>query len=575
MTQETLDNDLFDYEIYNDIDEPCGVLTFKYESEHPNVIKYYINLIDEQTCDSMTIENGYDNSDTWNIINNMVKKLFNDVNPNLLSIQVHGAKEELHKQKWYKLIEKEVNTYETVDESLYDKDNAGNCKLKFIEVSEMLAERYNTVSFADIVYVYEDGIYINGTEILKTEIANLSKDVGCKCGVTNSIKEIMTYITYDKPEKEYPFNVYNNMIPVKNGIVVIDFNSGTFELIPHDPKFKFNYKFDVEFKQINDLNERGIIDTVFHSYVEERDVDILYQIPAQALLQGLGSSPFKKAYLLQGDPHAAKSGYLEFLSRLFGEDSISHVSLQAIGGDRFALANLEGKTFNTYDDLSSIPIKDGGVFKTLTGGHNHEVQRKGIQGHKATITAVHVYTCNTPPEFDKSVQHDTAFWERWEYIRFVNVFDVDPYFYDNTFTKENLEVVFYKILKYMVSVHNDGLKVNSTASEVREKWSYSADPLYMYIGANLIESERTFHIDKDKLIESYQRWCVANDIDKQKIITAKKSFTQAIDKYGVVASRITDVDGVRISSYEMPFTWNLDSTFTVKRIVLKTEQDKL
>jgi len=462
------------------------------------------------------------------------------------------------------------------NQNLFDADsNGGNCKLRFIEVSDMLAVKHNAISYKDIIYVYSDGIYIDGTETIKTEIANLSKEFGCKCGVTNSMKEIMAYMTYDNPEKEYPFNTHNNMIPVKNGIVVIDFDKRKFDIIPHNPKFKFNYKFGIDFKQPEDLTLKGVIDSVFKSYVDEPDVDILYQIPAQAILQGLGSSPFKKAYLLQGDPHAAKSGYLELLSRMFGEDSISHISLQAIGSDRFALANLEGKTFNTYDDLSSIPIKDGGVFKTLTGGHSHEVQRKGIQGHRATITAVHVYTCNTPPQFDKSVQHDTAFWERWEYVRFVNVFDVDPYFYDNTFTQTNLERCFYSILEYVVSVHNDGLKVNSTASEVREKWSFSADPLYMYIKANLNESERSMYIDKELFMESYKRWCLSNGIDNQKIITAKKAFTQAIDKYGVLSTRTTDANGVRISCYEIPYTWNVETKHSVKNIALRTQQDKL
>ncbi|MCK5387398.1 MAG: hypothetical protein KAJ39_09430 [Gammaproteobacteria bacterium] len=569
-------HDIKQYIIIDNEDDGIGYLKFEYNKD---AFRYYVtDDMDKKISTPQDIQKEFLNiPEIVDMIKNTIVDKLNIDTP-LAALQIESIKHELIEDDWY--ISRNGSGYirhtEGIDENLYEVvDKAGNCKLRFIEVSEMLAEKYNTISFADVVYIYDNGIFVDGMETLKTAIANLSKDVGCKCGVTNSIKEIITYITYDKPEKEYPFNTYSNMIPVKNGIVVIDFENGTFKLIPHNPKFKFNYKFDVDFKQLDESNNNNVIDGVFHSYVAKHDVDILYQIPAQALLQGLGSAPFKKAYLLQGDPHAAKSGYLEFLSRLFGENSISNVSLQAIGGDRFALANLEGKTFNMYDDLSSVPIKDGGVFKTLTGGHNHEVQRKGIQGHKAKITAVHVYTCNTPPEFDKSVQHDTAFWERWEYIKFINVFDVDPYFYDKTFTKENLEVAFYKILEYVVGVHNKGLKVNSTASEVREKWSYSADPFYMYIGANLTDSERTIHVEKDELIKSYQRWCVANDIDRQKIITSKRGFTQTIDKYGIFTSRVVNNDGVRISSYEMPYTYNIECEFAVKRIMLKTEQDKL
>lgn len=482
---------------------------------------------------------------------------------------------EKDKQRRIKAYQKNKKNISNKNEKgvFFDTDQFGNCSLNFIEVSKMLGNKHNVIGYNGSIYAYSDGVYSEGLELIKTEIANLSKCAGCNGGVRMPATEIVFYLTYDNPEKEYPFNRYHNMIPVKNGIVVIDFDNGTFELIPHSPEYKFNYKFDIEYKKPENPNNKGVIDGVFNSWVDAHDVDILYQIPAQAILQGLGSSPFKKAYLLQGDPHAAKSGYLEGLSQTFGEDSLSHVPLQTLSGDRFALANLEGKTFNTYDDLSNIPLKDGGVFKTLTGGHKHEVQRKGVQGYSATITAVHVYTCNTPPQFDQSVQHDTAFWERWEYIRFINSFEVDPYFYEKTFTKENLERFFYNILEYVVSVRNDGLKINSTASEVREKWSYSADPLYMYIDANLEASERTMHIDKDKLQESYQMWCVANDIDSQKIITSKTSFTQAIDKYGVFATRVIDSNGLRVSCYEMLYKWNKETTHAEKRIMLKTEQN--
>lgn len=486
----------------------------------------------------------------------------------------------------------------TPRDDLFDTDQYGNCKLNYIAVAEMLAKKYNIISHREVIYVYSDGVYVEGSELIQTEIANISKCAGCNGGVRMPSKEIIHYLTYDAPEVDYPFNKYSDMIPVKNGIVKINFDGGTFALIPHNPAYKFNYKFDINYRKprtsensphsmfnplfidydiftfgVDDIVERDIIDNVLHDYVNNHDVDILYQIPAQAILQALGSAPFKKAYLLQGDPHAAKSGYLELLLRLFGKDAHSHVPLQAIGSDKFALADLEGKTFNTYDDLSNVPIKDGGVFKTLTGGHEHHIQRKGIQGHNATITAVHVYTCNTPPVFDKFVQHDTAFWERWEYVAFTNTFAVDPFFYDKAFTKENLEKCFYNILDFVVNVKNNGLKVNSTAGEVREKWSHSADPLYMYIEVNMDESERSMCIDKDKLIQSYKRWCVSNDIDTQKIITTKKAFTNAADKYGMIAARPTDANGLRVPCYEMGYTWKSESRFAVDKIKMKTEQN--
>ncbi len=458
---------------------------------------------------------------------------------------------------------------------LFEVDAAKNRKLKYIEVSEMLLILHNVISFKGTLYVYDDGVYVDGTDVIKSDIANLAKDIGFNGSITKATNEIMHFMMYDAPKKAYPFNLHDNAIPVKNGVVVIDFDSETFELLPHSHKWGFNYKFDVEYLEQKEDTRRVMHDDVFCKYVGERDINTLYQIPAQAILQMLGSAPFKKAYLLQGEAHAGKSSYLEVLLRMFGEESQSGVSLQQISSDRFALADLEGKVLNVYDDLAGVPINDSGVFKTLTGAHKHRVQRKHMQPYDANISAVQVYTCNVPPMFDDRVAKDTAFWERWEYVNFIGTFDVDPYFYDRIFTEDNLSLLFIDVLKCVVAVRKNGLKINSTASEVREKWSYNADPLYQFIKANLVESERGMKLNKDKLLESYKRWCLSTGVDGAKILQTKTAFTRSIDKYGVLNSKEITVEQGRNHVYVLPYIWNNESAFLFTPLTVKTEQSIL
>lgn len=463
-----------------------------------------------------------------------------------------------------------VNNHKNAYDGLYSINDNGKVKLNHVAISDRLSKIHNVLSYSGCIYVYENGYYKDGLETITTEIQKIARNIGFDGSIKYTNSEVLHYLTFEKPCKEYPFNKYNNLIPVSNGIVKIDFESKEVELIPHTPEYKFNFKLPANYDK--DADHTTIHDNVLTKYVEKHDVDLLYQIPAQAIIQMMGSAPYKKAYLLQGDPNAGKSTYLELLMRVFGIDNISDQSLQNLATNRFSLASLEGKIFNNYDDLSEVPMKESGVFKTLTGKHDHYVEKKGLQSYQAFISAVHVYTCNTPPSFPDSVRNDTAFWERWEYIYFGNVFKIDPEFYNNTFTEENITGYFKRIIDYVIDIKCEGLKLNSTASEVREKWSFNADPLYQYIQTNLEESEHVMYLDKEQFLESYLRWCLSESIDGSKMLTTTTALTRAIDKYQVIATRITPLNMPRGSYYELPYKWHPESKFSVEKVRTKTEQ---
>ena len=449
----------------------------------------------------------------------------------------------------------------------------GKVKLMYPEIADMLSEKYDIIAYGGEISVYDDGFYKNGETIVKQEITRIARAVNFEDGIKTPTEEVIHYVAYDDPCEMYPFNVQDNAINVKNGVVVIDFDKETFELVEHDPKFKFNYKYDIKF---NPENENDTIhNDVICKYVEPKDVDLLYQIVAQALLQMLGSAPFKKSYILQGDPDAGKSAFLELLLQTFGQKTHSQVALQDICNNRFALANLEGKLLNTYDDLSEMQLSNTGKFKAVTGKEDHEIERKGKQGYTARLTAVHVYTCNSPPAFDKRIQNDTAFWGRWEYIHFPYHFERDAFFYQRMFTPENLEGFFMKILGKVIKIRREGLQVNSTPGEVREKWSFNSDPLYQFITLNMEPSEREITLNKDEFWEAYKRWCVSTDVDNAKIIMSKKAFTISLDKYGFVDRKVTTAKYGRIKCYQGMFNWQPENKYGIGRVELKTEQGSL
>lgn len=451
------------------------------------------------------------------------------------------------------------------------RDGETIVKLIYSEIAAYITEKNKVLSYAENLYVYRGGIYEKGDVELKAEAQAIIKALDYKGSITEATREIIHYLTYEKPEPEYPFNEYGNIIPVENGLLKLDFENGNIDLMPFNPEYKFNFKLPINYDPSADpepLYEvvRGYVDpdemegdngkgeTIKLGY---SNVDLLYQIPAQAILQMVGAATFKKAYILQGDAHAGKSSYLELLGRVFGEATISDVSLQTLVTDRFALADLEGKLLNCYDDLADIPLKEGGIFKTLTGKYHHRIQRKGRQGYNAIIRAVHVYTCNTPPTFGDSIANDTAFWERWEFINFTNLFEIDPYFYDRVFTPENLSGMFNTVIDTAMKIKKNGkLLIDSAAGEAREKWQSNADPLYKFIEGQLVkESTKTIYLDKTKFLHVYTKYCNDKKVDPGKIPGSVTMFTKLLFKYEIMTKQIKMEGAQQPWVYCLPYTW--------------------
>lgn len=458
-------------------------------------------------------------------------------------------------------------------------DDSKRIKIEHDAIVDVVSEFYNVVSFSGQLYIYQDGYYQEGSAKIESLIHEIIRNVGFKenryKGSFESVtREIIHRLVRYDPYIEYPFNDHENVIPVANGLIKIDFDKGTKELIPSDPYYKFNYRLPVVYDP--DAKPDRIHNDVITQYVEEADIEYLYQIPAQAILQTLLPMPYKKFYVLQGDKDAGKSSYLMLLFRTLGDTNVSSVSLQQLTTDKFSKSNLEGKVMNVYDDLSDIPLKEGGVVKTLTGSALHWIQRKGKDGYDAKINAVHCYACNTAPDASK-LQNDTAFWGRAELIYFSHLFDVDPFFYDRVFTTENISGFFNKILDYVIHIRNNGLVCSSSPSDVLDRWNHNADPLFRFLDDNMTETERPMYFNKDDFMKLYHIYCEKEGVDESKRPSNVGTLSQHLFKYGINDVQRTSVEGVRSKMYEIYRTWKPDSVYQnqINRVVLKTEQSSI
>lgn len=130
----------------------------------------------------------------------------------------------------------------------------------------------------------------------------------------------------------------------------------------------------------------------------------------------------RRALYLFGPGGGGKSTFLDLLVHAVGgEDgrAVSVISLQELDQDRFATADLFGRTLNVCADLPAQPLRDVSVFKRITGGDPIRAQAK----HKAPFTYrphAHLLFASNHPLRVAPGHDDGAFWDRWLVVPFVN-----------------------------------------------------------------------------------------------------------------------------------------------------------
>ena len=454
-------------------------------------------------------------------------------------------------QKGWKDIQtdKEINLHKIV---FTRKGERGGLRLEHAPVADFLKKKFNTISFNNCIFVYDQGTgtYRENAGDLQELITRIIDITQVKCSITKETRDILFYVLNSNRFQTYPFNQEKRLIPVKNGVVKIDFETGLISLHKDSPEWKFLFKFPVTYDPLADW--RPFHESVISRYLEEPQIEeeeeggekveadiVLYQIPAQALLQIMGDKPYKKSYILQGEANGGKTTYLEWLFRLFGQDNVSHASLHQIGNDRFVGGILEGKTLNAYDDLSDLPLQDVGTFKTLTGGFNHQIERKQKQAYEGRIFAVHVFTCNQAPDIPEKVKYDTAFWTRWEYLHFGNIFEVDPLFVKEYFTEENLSGSLNKVLNTMIEIYKSGLLVDSSASDVKTSWELSSDIFAKFTKEHMVDSLGPHTFPKEILHEKFKGYCQDTGVNERKIPFSLKSFSTLVFKNGFKEAQVS------------------------------------
>jgi len=168
--------------------------------------------------------------------------------------------------------------------------------IHYAKYAKFLHRKFNVVNFTGTLYIYDEANTVYKTNL--NEIGTHVRDTYEEYNITERIvtvhREITEHLKNMGNEPEYPFDMGDGIILVQNCALRIA--DGKIEKLEHSPKIRKTTKLPVIYDPTADT---APVLAVLNQWVEDGDVCLLSQIPAQALYQMAKRVTLKRNYLLQ------------------------------------------------------------------------------------------------------------------------------------------------------------------------------------------------------------------------------------------------------------------------------------
>ena len=373
--------------------------------------------------------------------------------------------------------------------SFFDKN-----KFLFDKFSNYLMQKANIVNLYDELYIYQDGVYVNGNTFIEKEmIKHIQR-------LNNSQRtEVLKYLKLIAPAIEASSEYY------------IAFNNGIYDLAG-DCMMTFSEAFVITNKIPWDYNPEA------YSEIADKTLNKLAcQDPSiRAVLEEcigycfFRRNELRKSFMLLGEKKNGKSTFLEMLKNVIGKDNCSALDLKEIG-DRFRTAKIFGKLVNIGDDIDSQYIENVGTFKKVVSGNGITIENKGQDPIDIEPYCKFIFSANDIPRMkDRS----GAVLDRLIFIPFNAVFskedpDFDPYIIDKLRTKE--------VAEYLIRIGITGLKrvlerreftIPEQSKIELQEFNERNNPIILFF-KELDENDVVGKVANDVYLR-YSEWCIDN-----------------------------------------------------------------
>lgn len=363
---------------------------------------------------------------------------------------------------------------------------------------DYLIRKYNIIKIEKRLYMYKHGSYISCEDALGAIIVNLIPNLSM-----NKKREVKDYIKDKCEEKE---EAPEQIVCVKNGLI----NVKTLEFKSHTPDVIIRNKIDIDYYEQTKNEE---IDTIMDNLaVGDKDiVQLLYEMIGYCIYRGM---PFQKVFILVGNGANGKSTLLNMVTKLLGEENVSHVDLKEIAGNRFGKAELYGRLANIADDCSSSYLEDTSVIKRITGETYTSIEFKGQNSFSTKINTKTILSYNTIPRMNDTTD---GLSRRLVIIPLNAVFkkglpNYDPFISAKLKKKENLEYVLYKSIQAISEVLKKlDFTIPETVKTRTNEYLIENNPVLNFIYD--VYGEESFEdIPCNEVYEAFNCWKIENGL---------------------------------------------------------------
>jgi P4 family phage/plasmid primase-like protien len=422
--------------------------------------------------------------------------------------------------------------------------------------SEIITRDHNfkTMKDNEELWYYTNGYYIPIGEAVIKEIVQQQEPIHELINshfISEIIKSVQRKTYIERKDFEAPLN----LICVKNGV----YNLHTNNLEPHNPNYYFKNLIPVNYV------DGAICPKINHfieTTIEKKYQETAYEIPAFTLYRKYF---IQKAIMLTGIGQNGKSVYLDLLTKLLGEDNLSHEQLQGICHSNFSSAELYGKLANICGDLPAVILSDTGNFKQMTSGIDSVSAQKKFQNPFNYINCAKLlFSANEIPETKDQTE---AFFRRWLIIdfpyKFLSGLKEEEYtgfikkenreLISELCTQEELEGFLFKVIGVLRNLLQRKIFTNSsTTEEIKLKYNLKSNSAMFFI-ESFIDDEiitedgvSVDYVEKEFLYKDYKEFCEFKGIN----FKSPEAFYKGIkDRWNPNTEKKTVGVGVRKNVY--------------------------
>lgn len=330
--------------------------------------------------------------------------------------------------------------------------------------------------------------------------------------------------TIDFDEDPFLVNVANGVVNIKTG-EFLPFNLNYY----HRIKIPHNYVPNAECPKIH----KFIVDVV-----GKEQARFIYELIGYCLIKNYD---LRKIVIFYGKGKNGKSKMISLIEIILGKANVSNVSLHDLQTHKFATAELDGKSANTFADIEGGYFGSVDKLKALSGGDYMMVEHKNGKPYSMKNHAKIIASANELPTFKEKTD---AIKDRFIILPFTKRFkEGNDNIINEIATKEELEGLLFHSIEAIRHVFETGqFSITTKIERATNTWLEEMDNIRCFVQDCCVIELDAFVINSD-LYDAYKKYCFDCNYKAEGKKTfyknLKASYPEIFEKEGKNANRKT------------------------------------